>query len=139
MVAAICHIILCDYFMDAKLLPVYIHNFYHILKQRGKKAFFYTFPQKQNIHQNTQSDFNKIEHLSYSANCKVEPFYCVNYKVEHHYHTICKVEHSYCTNRKVELGLPNFEHVPYFEHLVMFYKLINLVHEDVCRLVDEIL
>ena len=43
------------------------------------------------------------------------------------------------------MDLPNFEHVPYFEHHVNkgFYKsttfkLVNLVHEDVCRLVDEI-
>ena len=42
------------------------------------------------------------------------------------------------------MNLPNFEHVPYFEHHVKkgsskstTIKLVNLVHEDVCRLVDE--
>ena len=41
--------------------------------------------------------------------------------------------------------LPHFEHVPYFEHHLykqrifqVYNKLINLVHEDLCRLVNEI-
>ena len=41
--------------------------------------------------------------------------------------------------------LPNFEDVPYFEHYVnkgcsnpTTYKLINLIHKDVFRLVNEI-
>ena len=43
------------------------------------------------------------------------------------------------------MDLPNFEHVPYFEHHVnkgfsksKTFKLVNLVHGDVCGLVDEI-
>ena len=43
------------------------------------------------------------------------------------------------------VDLPNFEHVPYFEHHVnkgvykpTTYKLIHLVHKDVFRLVNEI-
>ena len=43
------------------------------------------------------------------------------------------------------VDLPNFENVPYFEHHVnkgfskpKTYKLINLVHKDVFRLVNEI-
>ena len=43
------------------------------------------------------------------------------------------------------MDLPNFEHVPHFEHHVnkgfsksTSFKLVNLVHEDLCRLVDEI-
>ena len=43
------------------------------------------------------------------------------------------------------VDLPNFEHVPYFEHHVIkgfskptTYKLFNLVHIDVFRLVNEI-
>ena len=43
------------------------------------------------------------------------------------------------------VDLPNFEHVPYFEHHInkqfskpTTYKLINLVHKDVFRLVNEI-
>ena len=44
------------------------------------------------------------------------------------------------------MDLPNFEHVPYFEHHVnkgfskpTTSKLINLVHKDVFRLVNEIM
>ena len=43
------------------------------------------------------------------------------------------------------VDLPNFEHVPYFEYHVnkgfskpATYKLINLGHKDVFRLVNEI-
>ena len=43
------------------------------------------------------------------------------------------------------LWLPNFENVPCFEHHVnkrfsksTTFKLVNLVYEDVCRLIDEI-
>ena len=46
---------------------------------------------------------------------------------------------------KTTVDLPNFENVPYFEHHVnkgfskpATYKLINLVHKDVFRLVKEV-
>ena len=56
------------------------------------------------------------------------------------------VRRSKC-KKNLTVDLPNFEHVPYFEHHVHVnkgfskpttYKLINLVHKDVFRLVNEI-
>ena len=48
-------------------------------------------------------------------------------------------------HKPTKLDLPNFEHVPYFEHHVnkgfskhTTYKLINLVHKDVFRLMNGI-